>query len=59
MARLAIGFVSGPGALASVLRTGLLQAPYNGKSVPIDVGYSENIPEAIRRAVILRDKHCA
>jgi hypothetical protein len=59
MARLAIDFVSGPGALASVLRTGLLQAPYNGKSVPIDVGYSDNIPEAIRRAVILRDKHCA
>jgi len=59
MARLAIDFVSGPGALASVLRTGLLQAPFNGKSVPIDVGYSESIPEPIRRAVILRDKHCA
>jgi len=59
MARLAIDFVSGPGALASVLRTGLLPAPCNGKSVPIDVGYPENIPEAIRRAVILRDKHCA
>ena len=59
MARLAIDFVSGPGALASVLRTGLLQAPCNGKSVPIDVGYSENIPEPIRRAVILRDKKCA
>ena len=59
LAKLAIDFVSGPGALASVLRTGLLQAPYNGKSVPIDVGYSENIPEPIRRAVILRDKKCA
>jgi hypothetical protein len=59
MARLAIDFVSGPGALASVLRTGLLQAPYNGKSVPIDVGYSDSIPEPIRRAVIARDKHCA
>jgi hypothetical protein len=59
MARLAIDFVSGPGALASVLRTGLLQAPYNGKSVPIDVGYSDTIPEPIRRAVIARDKHCA
>jgi hypothetical protein len=56
MARLAIDFVSGPGALASVLRTGLLQAPYNGKSVPIDVGWSQSIPEPIRRAVILRDK---
>jgi len=59
LAKLAIDFVSGPGALASVLRTGLLQAPYNGKSVPIDVGYSDSIPEPIRRAVIARDKKCA
>jgi hypothetical protein len=59
LAKLAIDFCSGPGSLASVLRTGLLGAPFNSKSVPIDVGYSENIPEAIRRAVILRDKKCA
>jgi hypothetical protein len=56
MAKLAIDFVSGPGALASVLRTGLLQVPCNGKSVPLDVGYSDSIPEAIRRAVLARDK---
>jgi hypothetical protein len=59
LARLAIDFVSGPGALASALRTGLLQAPCNGKSVPLDVGYSDTIPEPIRRAVIARDRHCA
>jgi Domain of unknown function (DUF222) len=59
LAKLAIDFLSGPGSLASVLRTGLLGAPFNSKSVPIDVGYSENIPEPIRRAVILRDKKCA
>ena len=59
LARLAIGFVSGPGALASVLRTGLLPVPFNAKSVPLDVGDSARIPEPIRRAVILRDAHCA
>jgi len=59
MARLAIDFVSGPGALASALRAGLLQAPYNGKSVPLDIGYSDTIPEPIRRAVIARDRKCA
>jgi hypothetical protein len=59
LAKLAIEFLSGPGSLASVLRTGLLAAPFNARSVPLDVGYSDNIPEPIRRAVILRDKGCA
>jgi hypothetical protein len=59
IAKLAIDFVSGPGAIASVLRTGLLDAPFNTRSVPLDVGYSASIPEPIRRAVILRDQHCA
>jgi len=59
LARLAIDFVSGPGALASALRRGLLGAPLNTRSLPLDVGYSDTIPTAIRRAVILRDAHCA
>jgi hypothetical protein len=59
LAKLAIDFVSGPGAIASILRTGLLDAPFNTRSVPLDVGYSASIPEPIRRAVILRDQHCA
>ena len=59
LARLAIEFVSGPGALASALRRSLLGAPLNTKSVPLDIGYSDTIPESIRRAVILRDKHCS
>jgi hypothetical protein len=58
MAKLSIGFVSGPGGLASALRRGLLEAPYNSRSVPLDVGWSESIPEPIRRAVRLRDRHC-
>ncbi|HEY1703103.1 MAG TPA: DUF222 domain-containing protein [Trebonia sp.] len=59
LGKLAIRFVSGPGAIASVLRTGLLPAPFNTKSVPIDIGFSEHIPEAIRRGVIVRaGGHC-
>ena len=59
LARLAIDFVSGPGAIASALRRTLLDNQLNGKSVPLDIGYSDHIPDSIRRAVIRRDKHCA
>jgi len=59
IARLAIDFVSGPGGVASALRRTLLGSQLNGKSVPLDIGYSDHIPAAIRRAVIARDKHCA
>jgi Domain of unknown function (DUF222) len=59
LARLAINFVSGPGAVASALRRGLLGAPLNRKSVILDVGYADTIPESIRKAVIARDKGCA
>ena len=59
IARLAVDFVSGPGGLASALRTGLLEHPYSTPSLPLDIGYADSIPGHIRRAVILRDQHCA
>src|SRR5215469_4490002 len=59
MARLAVDLVSGPAGLAAFLRTQLLQAPWNTPSLPLDIGYSEDIPAHIRRAVVLRDKKCA
>jgi Domain of unknown function (DUF222)/HNH endonuclease len=59
IARLAVDFVSGPGGLAAALRTGLLEHPYSTPSLPLDIGYADSIPGHIRRAVILRDKHCA
>src|SRR6516164_1505374 len=59
IARLAIDLVSGPAGLAAVLRAGLLEAPYNTPSLPLDIGYSDTIPASIRRAVLLRDRRCA
>ncbi len=54
----AVDLVSGPGGLASFLRTRLLGPRLAGPSLPLDVGRSTEIPAAIRRAVILRDQHC-
>lgn len=54
----AIDLVSGPGGLASFLRRQLLGVRLAGPSLPLDVGRSEDIPVAIRRAVTLRDQHC-
>ena len=59
MARLAIDLVSGPAGVAALLRRGLLEKPYNTPSLPLDIGYSTSIPGHIRRAVLLRDRHCA
>jgi hypothetical protein len=60
VARLAIDFVSGPAGAAAVLRRGLLEHPWNTPSLPLDIGWSDRIPAAIRRAVLLRDRHrCA
>jgi hypothetical protein len=54
----AVDLLSGPGGLASFLRRRQLGARLGGPSLPLDIGYSDTIPAAIRRAVILRDQHC-
>ena len=54
----AVDLLSGPGGLASFLRRRQLGVRLGGPSLPLDIGYSETIPAAIRNAVILRDKHC-
>ncbi len=51
--------MSGPHGLAAWLRTRQLGVPYAGKSLPLDVGQVKGIPDHLRRAVILRDRHCA
>ncbi len=56
----AIALLSGPGQVASVLRTGTLPPAAASISLPLDVGTAtDTIPPHLRRAVILRDKHCA
>ena len=59
VARLAIDLVSGPSGIAAALRRGLLGNPFNTPSLPLDIGRSRTIPGQIRRAVLLRDRHCA
>jgi hypothetical protein len=58
IARLAVDLVAGPDRLASILRRGLLDTPYNSKPVILDVGVSAAIPGYIRRAIQLRARHC-
>ncbi len=56
----AVALLSGPHGLASFLRTGRLARPAASVSLPLDVGTStDTIPAHLRRAVILRDQHCA
>ncbi len=50
--------LSGPGGLASFLRRRQLGARLAGPSLPLDIGFSDNVPAGIRNAVILRDQHC-
>jgi Domain of unknown function (DUF222) len=58
IARLAIDLASGPAGIASILRRGLLDEPFNSKSLVLDIGASATIPPHIRRAVQLRAKGC-
>ena len=58
--RNAIALLSGPGGLASWLRTGTLPPPAASVSLPLDVGaVTDLVPPHLRRAIITRDKHCA
>jgi hypothetical protein len=54
----AADLLSGPGGLASFLRTRQLSARLAGPSLPLDIGFSQTIPPGIRNAVTLRDRHC-
>jgi hypothetical protein len=54
----AVALLSGPGGLAGFLRREQLGARLAGPSLPLDVGYSDNVPAAIRNAVRLRDMYC-
>jgi hypothetical protein len=58
--RNAVALLSGPGGLASWLRTGTLTGPAASISLPLDVGtVTDLIPAHLRRAVTVRDRHCA
>ena len=54
----AVDLLSGPGGLASFLRTRQLGGRLAGPSLPLDIGYAKAIPPGIRNAVILRDRRC-
>jgi len=60
LVRHASALLSGPGGLASFLRTQLTGDQFPSVSLPLDVGTPTNvISGALRRAVIARDRHCA
>ena len=55
----AADLLSGPGRLASYLRTRLAPDIVASVSLPLDVGaVVESIPVRLRRAVAVRDRHC-
>jgi hypothetical protein len=51
--------LSGEPGLASMLRRGLAGPGLGGPSLPLDVGDTDTIPWHIRKAVDIRDQHCA
>jgi hypothetical protein len=56
----AAALLSGPRGLASWLRRTTLTGPAATRSLPLDTGAAtETIPPHLRRAVTLRDQHCA
>ncbi len=58
--RSAVALLSGPGGLASWLRTGTLPPPASSVSLPLDVGaVTDLVPPHLRRAISTRDRHCA
>lgn len=50
--------LSGPQGLAGFLRASLLGRPFAGTSLVLDVGDTDDVPDHLRRAVIVRDQHC-
>jgi hypothetical protein len=54
----AVALLSGPGGLASFLRREQLGARLAGPSLPLDIGFSKDIPASIRNAVRVRDRFC-
>jgi Domain of unknown function (DUF222)/HNH endonuclease len=55
----AVRLLSGPAGLAAWLRTTLTAGPAAAISQPLDIGAAtEVIPPHLRRAVVLRDRHC-
>jgi hypothetical protein len=55
----AADILSGEPGLASMLRRGLAGPGLGGPSLPLDVGDTDDIPWHIRKAVDVRDQHCA
>jgi hypothetical protein len=59
MLRWAIEVLSGPGGLASYLRTNLLDGPLATNSIVLDAGKDDKtVPAPLERLVRRRDRHC-